>query len=286
MASALARFWNVRGHYELGRRSLEEALDRADSGAPSEVRATALVRLGAVALHQGDYAAARPRLDEALALCRQLGDERGEVRALGTLGIAALYHGDLEPARVAFEEGLALYRKQKNDRGAAVALHNLASVAHETGRFEHAARLYEEALGLFLGVGDRASGSLTQGDLARTWLRLDRTEKAREFLSAGLSVVAELSAKREGAYGLEATSDYLFARGRPHESALCLGAASAIREEIGSPMAPYEKAESEKRLARLSESLGDAKLSEALREAAPWSFEDAIAKARAWVSSV
>src|SRR5262249_19672231 len=209
MASALARFWNVRGHFELGRRALAEALDRTAAGTPNEARATALVRLGAVALHQGDYAGARPRLEEALALCRQLGDERGEVRALGTLGIVALYQGDMAAAQVAFEEGLALYRKQKNDRGAAVALHNLASVAYETDRIEDAARVYEEALTLFLKVGDRASGSLTQGDLARTWLHLGHLGKARELLMAGLGVVAELSAKREGAYGLESSADYL-----------------------------------------------------------------------------
>ena len=285
MASALARFWNVRGHFELGRRSLAEALDRAGAATPNEARATALVRLGAVALHQGDYAAARPRLEEALALCRQLGDERGEVRALGTLGIVALYQGDMEAARVAFEEGLAIYRKQKNDRGAAVALHNLASVAYETERLEDAARVYEEALGLFLKVGDRASGSLTQGDLARTWLRLNRVDKARELLSTSLAVIAELFAKREGAYGLEATSDYLLNAGRARESALCLAAAGALREEIGSPTVPYEKAESEKRLARLSETLGQESLAGALREGAAWSFEDAIAKARNWLSS-
>jgi hypothetical protein len=122
--------------------------------------------------------------------------------------------------------------------------------------------------------------------LARTWLKLGRADKAKDLLAAGLAVVAELSAKREGAYGLEATAEYLLAAGKAREGAMCFGAAQALREEIGSPLVPYEKTESDRRLARLEEALGATPLAEALREAAPWSFEDAVGKARAWVSSV
>ena len=239
-----------------------------------------------VQLHQGDYAAARPRLEEALAICRQRGDERGEVRALGTLGIVAMYQGDLDAARRAFEEGLALYRKQNNNRGAAVALHNLGGVDTERGQFEDACRSYEEALQLFTKVGDRASGSLTQGDLALTWLRLGQPEKARELLAQCLETVAAVMAKREGAYGLEAIAEYLLVRGRAREGAQCIGAARALREEIGSPLAPYERAPLEKRLLRLADSLGEAGLASALAEGSLWSFEDVISKARAWASSV
>jgi tetratricopeptide (TPR) repeat protein len=147
MASTLALL-NVRGHWA-GRRSLTEALDRAGAQTPNEARATALVRLGAVALHQGDYAAARPRLEEALALCRQRSDERGEVRALGTLGIVALYQGDIDAARVAFEEALALYRKQNDAaRGGA---HNLAPSRDRPLRGGQQSP--RGALALFLKVG-------------------------------------------------------------------------------------------------------------------------------------
>src|SRR5262245_3578162 len=108
MAGAVARFWMMRGHYEQGRRALEEALAVNSGRTPNGARATALVRLGAVALYQGDYAGARPPLEEALALYRSLGDEPGEVRALGTLGIVLMYQGDLDAAQKSFEEGLAL----------------------------------------------------------------------------------------------------------------------------------------------------------------------------------
>jgi non-specific serine/threonine protein kinase len=286
MAAALARFWTVRGHYELGRRALEEALDRNGAATPNEARATALVRLSAVALYQGDYAAARPRVEEALALCRALGDERGEVRAIGTLGTVALYQGDLEAARQSFEEGLALYRKQKNERGAALALHNLGSADLQTGRYKEALGRYEEALTFFRRIGDRTSASLTQGDLALTWVRLGEPEKAREPLAASLETVGELVAKREAAYGLEAAAEFLLETSHAREGALCFGAAAALREEIGSPRAPFEKPEWEELQTRLAKTLGPQGLESALREAAPWPFEDVIAKARAWVSSV
>ena len=286
MAGALARFWTVRGHYEQGRRALETAIAAPGDGADSAARATALVRLGAILLYQGDYDAAHAPLVQALGLYRERGDERGEVRALGTLGVVDMYRGTIESARKSFEDALTLYRKQGNERGVAVATHNLGSSALQLGQPESARPRFEEALALFRKIGDRSHCSLSLGDLSIANVRLGRMREAWTQLGEALEIVEELTAKREGANALAAAAEFALALGRPDEAARWLGASEALRAIIGSPPAPYEKADLDRLLARMRESLGEEGLAAALAEARVWSFDDAIGNVRAWMSSV
>src|SRR5262249_18107463 len=82
LAGSISRFWSARGHFGVGRHTLEEALHRPGASAPTRARATALVRAAGLALYQGDYAAARPLVEQSLAIYRELGDRKGVARSL------------------------------------------------------------------------------------------------------------------------------------------------------------------------------------------------------------
>ena len=89
LATALGRFWYIRGY-------LSEGLERfgrsvADAGdAPAELRANALRSASALAVLRGDYAQARELVAQALDLYRELGDSLGIVRGLSNLGAGEL----------------------------------------------------------------------------------------------------------------------------------------------------------------------------------------------------
>ncbi|HEV3497400.1 MAG TPA: BTAD domain-containing putative transcriptional regulator, partial [Actinomycetes bacterium] len=72
LATALGRFWEVRGHLSEGRSWLEAALSAGGGGDAPGLRAVALNGAAVLAQHQGDYAAAQGLYEHSLALRRRL----------------------------------------------------------------------------------------------------------------------------------------------------------------------------------------------------------------------
>ena len=93
LASALERFWVVRGYRNEGLAFLERALEGSARVAPS-VRAKALLAAARLSFMQSDYDRGKALAEESLALFRELGDKRGIGLALNRLGVAAWRHAD------------------------------------------------------------------------------------------------------------------------------------------------------------------------------------------------
>jgi hypothetical protein len=93
LASALWRFWIVRGHVHEGSRWLDGALAAGRAAAPA-LRARALRGLGMLVLRQSDHGRARVCLEEALALQHAVGDRGGIAWALFGLGHTATMAGE------------------------------------------------------------------------------------------------------------------------------------------------------------------------------------------------
>jgi tetratricopeptide (TPR) repeat protein len=167
-----------------------------------------------------------------------------------------------------------------------VATHNLASVALQLGLTENARLRFEEALALFRKIGDRSNCSLSLGDLSMVNVRLGRVQEASAQLAEALAIVEGLAAKREGANALAAAAELALALDRPREASRWFGASEALRALIGSPPAPYEKADLARLMTRMREALGEGGLGTGLAEGGAWTFEEAIGNVRAWLSSV
>ena len=288
LGAALFRFWETREYLTEGRTRLGKLLKLPRAAVPTKFRARALFAAGVLAGAQGDYASADELVGESLEIARQLHDGQGVAVSLNALAVLAQDRGDIAAAHALFEESLAVWRELGDSKDVARALSNLANVSTMEGDHAHASSLYEECLAIFQGLGDRTGVAWSlnsQGDVARD--RGD-APAARELYGQGLAIFRELgdrwgiagtladlgSMAREerdfsAAHSLYRESLKIFrelehkrgiarllecfacaAAAQYHsERALRLaGAAAALRQNIGAPLTPAEKAKLEANL--------------------------------------
>jgi tetratricopeptide (TPR) repeat protein len=154
LASALWRFWSIRGYMSEGRQLLEQALANKEDAAPL-ARARALNAAGNLARSQGDYYQAATLHSQALALRRELGDKQGIASSLSNLGVVTCMQGDQARGTALFSESLALQRELGDKPGMANSLTNLGNVVYRQGDYARAAALHQESLLLWRELGNK-----------------------------------------------------------------------------------------------------------------------------------
>jgi len=263
LAAALWLFWYVYGLSE-GHRWLEAALKR--SSARSAVRAKALNGLGLIVLHRGDYERAVARLEEGLALSKELGDKSSAAISLAYLGLAALRADDSRRIKALREEAEAQRREFLDRQALAELLFFLAIAAwYEEGDYERSVALFEEKLALSRELEDVRGITMCIISLGMAALEHGDYERAAGLLEEGLRPLRRLRDKTGIAYGLLALAGVAGLRGEPARAARLWGAAEALREAIGLPLADFDHShyDYENRLA-----VARAQLNEATWEAA------------------
>jgi DNA-binding CsgD family transcriptional regulator/Tfp pilus assembly protein PilF len=301
LAGALSRFWYIRGYLSEGRRWLEEGLAVRNGTVLSPERAKALAgagwlaealgdyewaraaheeslsiyrrlenekgvasslaNLGRVALFQGDQEWASERLEESLALLRESRNEWELSRVLTSIGIIALRRGDHDRAATSFEEALFLHRNAGDARGVAVSLNNLGFAMLFRGEGERAMTLFEEALARDRENRDAEGIAASLVNLGLAALITGELGRAAKLLDESLAVLREVHNKHTLVECLEAMAAVAGARGQTRRAARLLGVTQAVRENIGAPLPPNERA-------LLEPYLAHARLEEAAWEAA------------------
>jgi len=172
---------------------------------------------GTLFISQTEPAQFAPLLQEGVTLQREVGDQEGIAVSSLLLGWMALTQGDLGTARTRVEEGLMLYRKMEHREGLAEALALLGKV--ETARGEQAAArvLYDESLALACDIGDQ------------------------ELIASSLTGLARVVAMQ----------------GEPAWAVRLWGCAEALREAIGAPVQPVERADYDRAVAAVRAHLGE-----------------------------
>ena len=153
MSGALYRFWANQGHYEEGRRWLEQAL-ALDPEAGSVPRGNALIGLGVMAFFQGDYDRAAALWEESLSLFHALGHTVGVAYSHGNLGLVADAREDYPGAIASYEQALTLFRELDDIPYIGYMVQNLALIAYFQGDYPRATALNDEALSLARMRGD------------------------------------------------------------------------------------------------------------------------------------
>jgi non-specific serine/threonine protein kinase len=230
---ALWLFWGIRGHYDEGRRSMEQALSLEGSDPmPASVRAKALYVEGMMENYQGDHLSAEVLLEESTSLFRELDDKLGTAYALSNAGFAALGQGQPQKAITLTEEAVDLFLEVDGKWGAAIELGFLAVAWRDQGDHERAKRLAERGLALSREVGERQAISVALNTLA-TLAQTERDhERARELFGEGLKVSAELGNESDVVHCLEGLASIAGAEGSIVRAARLWGAAEALPEEI------------------------------------------------------
>ncbi len=296
LAGGLWRFWSQRGHWTEGRGWLTQALAAGPDASPA-IRAAALGGAGTLADEQGDFAQANRLLEESLALGRQTGDERRAARALRSLGIVASNQSEFDRAVAHFSDALVRLRLIQDQDGIARCLTDLGLVAHRQGDHQRALVHFHEALPLARATGDQMFIAILLSNLggaymsAGDWKRgealteeaLDQSRLIGDQYGAAINLynladcvqrrgnvtgawdryrdslvlTEELGDRKFGSRILDRIAHLLVVSGVPRSAAHLLGAAAAIRREIGDELFPLEVEFVSEAIALARATLGD-----------------------------
>ena len=275
LVAAAGWFWYVRGQLTEGAHWLETALS-SDAGSPA-IRATALMRAGAIADGLGEYRRAEQHYREALRLRQDAGDLAGTVGALGNLGALAISQADYEAAWEWFEQSLDLARRQGDDLGIAMALGNMGIVAVSSGEPARAVPLLEESAELHERIGHRYALAIVRQALGSAMLGLGDLDGAETHLAGSLQLAHELEEPLGVVASLEELAAVSAARERGEHAARHLGAATAIRESIGATINSTDLVRRERAESAAREQIGTDQFREAYSIGLASDVEEAVA---------
>ena len=298
LGAALFRFWETREHLTEGREAIARVLALEGTAALPKLRARLTFAAAVLASEQGDYPSGRRLFEESLDTCVELNDNRGVAVALNALAVNARDRSELAVASLLFERCVAIWKDLGDSPDIARSLSNLANVTKMQGDYVRASSLYDECLTIFRRAGDGAGVAWTlnyQGDVARekadlatarsfyeqslaafrqlrdSWgiastlsdlanLSCDQGNEngARRLYSESIQVFQELGHKRGIARALECLAASAAAQSNPKQSLHLAGAAAALRQRLGAPLAPSERPRLEKALEFARRSLGSA----------------------------
>jgi predicted ATPase len=225
--------------------------------------------------------------EESLRLYQAMGNRMFAAVVQLRLGQVALYEGDYARARAAFVACLPSLRAQGGRSFFAEGLVRLADVAREQGDYGEASALYAEGLTLYRDLGDQwlpaiawvlsrlAAIALEQGEwtVAQTLL----TESLGIARDTGQVGAPERDPELAGV--VEVGAALAAVQGAPGRALRLAGAAAAMRVHLNRPAAASEQATLERRLAPARQALSAEKETTALVQGQAMTPEQAIAYA-------
>jgi predicted ATPase len=276
LAAGLAPLWEMHGHLAEGAFWLGDALVRTQSEVSRE-RSQALTGAAHLARARLDFDAARTLLAESLRIDEEMGDLCRRARCLKDLGIVAGESNDHETAREYFRQAIVSFRSIGDEVGEAQSLNNLALSTESSGDVQGSLPMYAEALGVLRNLGDSLSVARLLTNVGGALAQLGATDLARDAMLRALARYARLGSRWDLTDSLEhvgpVTGDMALA-------ARLLGAAEALREQLGAPAAPYLEEARAANVAAVREALGD-KADAEWQAGRALSADDAVAAALA-----
>ena len=274
LATALGRYWSIRGSLHEGRLWLDRLLENAVSPIDSQLEAKALSVLGHLRWALGDYGAARDLHERSLAIRRRVSDDAGIEESLYYLGITAYREDDYDTAAEYLKESLAiaearsdnagiarvllnlgnigyerkLYSEARsyirrsleieerlgNRRRCADAMNNLGLIARDCREYDLANRLFQDALAIRQNLKDNFGTAYSLANLGSIALLQGNLELAKRNLSDGLRLAYDVGNKHVLGFHLQHLSMLAFAQAWHTHGVTLAAAAERIFREIGS----------------------------------------------------
>ena len=264
LASRLTRYWQTRSHFSEGRAWFSRALAAHDPTSQTVERADALQGAGTLAMNVGDYEPAGVYLSEALAIRRQLGNDTDISGTLNNLGSLALFERDFLASRRYLDESLLISRNAGDDRNTFIALNCLGNVADVMGDFEAARDHQIESIAISRKLGEHRGTAIGLFTLGLSVMKLGDLAEAKARLRESLTILQQLGDPNGTANVLEAIAGLSLRSGDAEHAAVLWGAASALREAIGSPLPAGDLDEREQEVAQARQAIGDAPFAAAI----------------------
>jgi predicted ATPase/DNA-binding XRE family transcriptional regulator len=229
---ALWMYWWLRGHHALGRRLSEAALDRDQAGV---LRGQTELAAATASFAMDDVPAARTHWETARDHAED--DPETVANAVAGIGLAELAEGRLPEASARFAEARAAVDAGTGEYGAwttALSWVWSGTVALLLGDHARAVEEISQGLASARRRGDRLSTYIALYNLSQVELARGRFAEAAQHLDEGTRLSRETSDHANLAYLLEARAVLEARQGTHARVPLLLGAAQAIREELGS----------------------------------------------------
>jgi predicted ATPase/DNA-binding CsgD family transcriptional regulator len=236
MASALRFYWLMSGLLNEGRHWLDLLLGRELS--PSPLRLKGLHVDGVLAIALNDFAAAELLLGEARALAQRLGDVSGAAYVTQVGGLAALYQGDPTAAAALFENALADHRGLADQSATAHDLILLALATTLLEDHQRALGLFEEALAMSEPHGESWIRALALFALGVETCRRGEHQAATAAERHSIRLRLLLDDRRTIGNNLDVLAWCAVSGGDSERAARLFGAAQAIPQALGTPLAP------------------------------------------------
>lgn len=240
IATALLRYWEIRGYVKEGLGWFERLLTRADKGISLDVHVKSLAGASFLAMFLGDAPSSMAYGLKAVALAEAAGDEGSGVLIMALAGLAsgARVAGDHHTAYNLEERAIQLLRESPDQPfilGMALLSHG--STAIELGDYDTAHASLDESLAIAREAGDafRIGHSLNVlGDLARCEHKYEAAKTAYENSAVYLREVGAQHDLASILHNLGHT--YLHLGDAEHAHALfreSLAAHQALQNELG-----------------------------------------------------
>jgi tetratricopeptide (TPR) repeat protein len=160
--------------------------------------------------------------------------------------------------------------------GVAWAMNYQGDVARDQGDSKAAQELYEQALAIFRELDDRWGIAGTLADLGSLAREQGECPTAHSMYRESIKTFQELDHKRGIARLLECFAGLAAVQLEAERSLRLAGAAAALRQNIGAPLAPAEQAKLETSLRPARQALTNAMSSAAWLEGRALSVEEAV----------
>jgi tetratricopeptide (TPR) repeat protein len=264
-----------QGHYDDARARAEEF--RACSDDESWYHVTrGLYLCGWLAYEQGAYPAARERLRRVRGLAASAGDREYEALALEALGMVAVAEGRYAEAREYSEEALSQVRtvRQLHMVGPLGALGLLAATQ---GDHAGAERLLAEGLARARRLGDVYILARMLNRVGMASAALGDAAAARAAFQEALERSWLTGMPWPMAAALEGLAELDARHGDPERAARLLGAAEALRANVGSTQPPFSRDGCERALSQIKAALGEDGCDKALAEGRAMGLDEVVA---------
>jgi predicted ATPase len=264
------------GEYARSLAMKEESLALFRASGDQQGIAMVLNNMAGTLYEQGEYDRAALLYAEGLARYQELGDQQGIADTLRFQAYLAFYRGDFVDADALANACLPLYRALGDQYGVASTLIHLGAIACASREYGRALMLAEEGLQmartldavpasasalLILGRATREQGDLPRSRaLCLESLRRYRSAKRKAHVAEALEQFAETERRDGNAEG----------------AARLLGAAIALREALGAPLAQGDREGFEGTVAALQIQLGAEALDAAMEVGRAAPIDDLI----------
>src|SRR6266699_2698139 len=267
-----------RGDFAVARSLMEESLALSREGSDKDFIAHLLCDLAGMVTQQGEYAKAQALLEESLAIHSELGNTGGSAYALRALALTLFVaQGDFAMVHSLLEESLVLSRESGAKPGIARCLSHAALVALQQGDSTTAHALAEEGLALHRETGDLWGIAWVLSVVAKIEACQGEHAAARALYEESLAIARKISSKLNIVVCLEGMASVLATQGEPARAARLWGAAEALRETMGAPIWPIERAAYERSVAAARALLGEMAFAAAWAEGRTMPLEQVLA---------